>query len=179
MTFSMDEAREILERTPGVLRALLSGVSGAWAGTDEGPDTFRPIDVLGHLLYGELTDWMPRVQRIHGNHGPRAFDPFDRLGHRDVVAGNSLEDLIARFERAREESLATLDELRIQPEDLCRHGRHPDFGPVTLQQLLAAWVVHDLGHIRQICRVMAGRYVEDVGPWRAYLPVLDEGPSSN
>ena len=171
----MQEAREILGRTPAVLRALLEGLSEAWTECDEGPRTFRPVDVVGHLLHGERTDWMSRVRRILEVGEEQAFDPFDRWGHEPDVERCALDELLREFEHARARNLQELADLELGEADFDRRGEHPELGSVTLGELLATWVVHDLGHLRQICRVMAGRYAEDVGPWRAYLPVLDEG----
>ncbi len=177
MQFDVSAAIEVLERTPRVLRSLLEDLPDAWLRADEGAGSFRPLDVVGHLLHGERTDWMSRARQILDVGPDRAFDAFDRQGHADDVRAMSPPELLSAFERAREESLAELRELNLAPTDLEREGRHPDFGVVTLGQLLSTWVVHDLGHLRQICRVMARQYAHAVGPWRAYLPVLEEGPA--
>lgn len=168
-----DEALAVLERTPAAVRGLLAGVGDVWLDADEGPETFTPRDVLGHLILGEETDWVPRV-RIILEYGPdRPFTPFDRFGFRERYGGRPVDALLARFEELRSANLAYVRSLALQDEQLGRPGTHPGLGPVNLGQLLAAWVVHDLGHLVQIARVMAKRYREDVGPWRAYLSVLD------
>jgi hypothetical protein len=170
----IEEATEVLARTPEVVRALFSGLSEPWLSADEGPDTFSPRDVLGHLIHGEETDWMPRL-RIVLEHGPaRAFDPFDRFGHRRALADRSVPELLDLFSDLRARNLAELAALRLRPEQLDLPGRHPELGAVTLGQLLSTWVVHDLNHLGQIVRVMAGRYATDVGPWKAYLGILQK-----
>lgn len=171
--FDLDEARAVLSRTPGALDALLRGLPGGWTSADEGPGTWSPRGVVGHLIHGERTDWMTRVRRILSDRASEPFEPFDRAGHEAATRGARLDDLLDEFARLRAESLAALEALRLSPADLDRRGVHPDFGPVTLRQLLATWTVHDLGHLAQVSRAMAKRWREEVGPWRAYLPVLD------
>ncbi len=171
-SFALDEAVEILERTPSVLRVWLGGLGEAWLIADEGPDTFSPKEVVGHLLHAEEADWIPRARRILEHGESRAFEPFDRFAQRALLERHSTEELLDRFAAARAGSLATLRGWRLDPERLARRGTHPAFGPVTLGQLLSTWAVHDLGHLAQIARVMAKRYAADVGPWMEYLPVL-------
>lgn len=172
MVFAIDEATAILERTPGALRALLAGLPAAWTGADEGEGTWSPYDIAGHLVHGERADWIPRVRRLleHGEAVP--FDPFDRFAQFQESQGRPLEELLDEFARLRASSLAELASLRLGAGDLSRTGTHPAFGRVTLAQLLSTWAVHDLGHLAQACRAMAGRYREDVGPWREYLPIV-------
>jgi hypothetical protein len=170
--FSLDEALAILERTPRALAALLSGLPRAWTEATEGDGTWSPREILAHLVHGERTDWIPRARIILAHGEGRPFDPFDREGHASLPADPAA--LLAEFASARAESVAALRAMRLSEKDLDRAGRHPAFGRVTLRQLLATWVVHDLGHLRQAARVMAKRYGEDVGPWIAYLPVLRE-----
>lgn len=172
MAFDLDEARTQLARTPGVFRSWFTELPESWLVADEGPDTFSPRDVLAHLIFGERTDWMPRVRIILEQGESRPFEPFDRRGFLDEARGWSPDALLAEFERLRAANLEALDSLRIQPTDLARKGAHPGLGAVTLEQLLAAWVVHDLGHIAQAARVMSKRYKAAVGPWVDYLPVL-------
>lgn len=172
MAFAIDEAVAILERTPGALRALLGGLPAAWTAADEGPGTWSPYDIVGHLIHGERTDWIPRVRRLleHGEAVP--FAPFDRFAQFTESQGRSLAVLLDEFAALRAHSLSDLASLRLAGEDLARTGTHPAFGRVTLAQLLATWTVHDLGHLAQACRAMAGRYRDDVGPWREYLPIV-------
>jgi hypothetical protein len=172
--FAVDEAVLLLERTPALLRAWLGGLDPAWTECDEGPETFSPREVLGHLVHGEVTDWIPRA-RILLQHGVgKEFEPFDRFAQRTLYAALSTDELLDRFASLREENVRVLRELPTAPRDLARTGRHPALGTVTLRQLLATWVVHDLTHVRQIARTMAKRYRDEVGPWRAYLPILGE-----
>ncbi|HET6330565.1 MAG TPA: DinB family protein [Holophagaceae bacterium] len=172
MAFDLDEALAQLARTPGVFRAWFADLPEPWLDADEGPGTFSSRDVLAHLIYGERTDWLVRVRIILEQGESRPFDPFDRRGFLDEARGWSLEALLAEFERLRAANLLALSALHIQVQDLARKGAHPGLGAVTLEQLLASWVVHDLGHIAQAARVMSKRYKATVGPWVDYLPVL-------
>jgi len=170
----LDETLSFLERTPATLRALLEGLPEAWLDASEGPETFSPRDVLGHLILGERTDWVPRLRVILEDGESRPFAPFDRFAFREIVAGRPVEALLEELRSARSESLRYVRDARLGPDDLERRGRHPELGPVTLGQLLATWVVHDLGHLRQIARVLAKHHASAVGPWRAYLSILSE-----
>ena len=172
MEFQLDHAKDILRRTPATLTSLLQDAPDEWVVSNEGPDTWSPIDVLGHLIHGEETDWIPRAKMIVENGEQRAFEPFDRFAMFEKSKGKSLQELLTTFERLRRESLRQLDELSLTPELLGKRGRHPELGEVTLAELLATWVVHDLSHIGQIVRVMSKQYGESVGPWREYLPIL-------
>jgi hypothetical protein len=167
------DAVAVLERTPAALRGMLEGLPDAWLLASEGPDTFSPRDVIGHLIHGEETDWIPRMRIIleHGEAVP--FTPFDRFAFRTASAGHSTSALLQRFVALRGESLRALGALRLDAAALARTGTHPGLGRVTLGQLLAAWVVHDLGHVKQVARTMASQYREAVGPWREYLTILD------
>ncbi len=172
--FDLAEAVAVLERTPALLAAMLEGLDDAWLDTrTEGPESFSPRDVLGHLIGGERTDWMPRTRMILEHGEAATFEPFDRVAFRREAAGADLAGLLAAFAGLRSANLLALKGLRLTAADLDRRGRHPDFGPVTLGQLLATWVVHDLSHLAQIARVMGKRYRDDVGPWRAFLPMLE------
>jgi hypothetical protein len=173
VAFRLDEALALLERTPAVLETWLAGLPAAWLDADEGAGTFSARDVLGHLLSGEEDDWLPRTRLILEHGEERAFTPFERFAFRERYAGLTTRELLGRFARLRAENLAALRALVRGPGELARRGRHPELGTVTLEELLATWVAHDLGHLAQIARVQAKRYREAVGPWRAYLPVLD------
>ena len=162
----------VLERTPGVLRALLAGLPDEWTTAREGPESWSPYDVVGHLIHGERTDWIPRAELILRRGEAEPFPPFDRVAMFRESAGKSLGELLDTFARLRGESLVRLRGLGLTPADLERRGRHPELGPVTLSQHLATWVAHDLSHIRQIVRVMGRQYADAVGPWTAYLPML-------
>ncbi len=171
MEFRLDDAITVLSRTPATLRRLLEDLPQRWTHSNEGPETWSPFDVLGHLIHGERTDWPGRARMILAGER-RAFPPFDRFAMFEASRGKTLDELLDTFEELRSDNLRQLEGLDLTDEDLERTGRHPDFGPVTLRQLLATWVAHDLGHIAQITRTMAKQYGDEVGPWRAYLPVL-------
>jgi hypothetical protein len=172
MEFQLTRALEILERTPAIFRALLGGLPEAWTAPNEGPDTFSAFDNLGHLIHGERTDWIPRA-RITLAQGPnRRFEPYDRFAQYHESRGKSVAELLDEFARLRAENLITLRGWQLSDRELALEGEHPELGTVTLRQLLATWVAHDLGHVAQTARVLARQYREEVGPWRAYLPVL-------
>lgn len=173
MEFDVTDGIAVLERTPGALRAILSGLPPSWTDATEGPDTWSPFDILGHLVHGERTDWVPRAQLILARDGDRRFSPYDRFAQFRESKGKSLGDLLDEFERLRAANLVTLSGWRLTEAQLALTGEHPEFGPVTLRQLLATWVAHDLGHVAQTARVMAKQYREAIGPWRAYLPIMD------
>lgn len=172
MEYQMDQAVEILRRTPATLKALLAGLPDEWTRSAAGPGTWSPYDVVGHLLHGEEADWIARAQMILDYGESRPFDPFNRTAMFDKYAGYSLERLLDAFEQARQQNLETLAGMQITPEKLALKGTHPAFGAVTLSQLLSTWVVHDLNHIGQIVESMSQQYAEAVGPWRAYLGIL-------
>jgi hypothetical protein len=176
MNFELDSAIEVLSRTPGALKALLSGLSESWVLGTEGPDSFSAFDVVGHLVDGEETDWIPRARIILARGGDPRFEPYDRLRHRARNAGRPLASLLDEFARLRAANLALLGSWRLTAAELGLPGTHPNLGPVTLRQLLAAWVAHDLGHVAQVARVMAKQYGDQVGPWVAFLPVLTDRP---
>lgn len=173
MDFDLDHGFAILERTPGALRVLLVGLPEAWTRQNEGPETWSPREVVGHLIEGERSDWIPRARIVLAQGPSTAFEPFDRIAHRRARnAGAPLEELIETFARMRAENLATLREWELTPAHLELTGIHPEFGSVTLKQHLSTWVAHDLGHLVQITRTMARQYRDAVGPWRAYLSAL-------
>lgn len=172
MKVQLEHVRDILRRTPSTLNLLLQDLPEDWLMTNEGPDTWSPYDVMGHLIHGEETDWIPRAKMILQDGESRAFTPFNREAMFEKSKGESISDLLNTFAQLRGESLQELDELNLTPELLDKRGLHPELGPVTLGQLLSTWVVHDLSHIAQIARVMSKQCGEAVGPWKAYLPVL-------
>ena len=173
MDFSFTMALPVLRRTPSVVRDLLAELPASWTDAVEGPNTWSPFDVVGHLIHGERTDWMPRVEHVlrHGDAVP--FPPFDREAMFEESRGKALGELLDTFGQLRNESLERLATLNLTDADLSRRGRHPEFGVVTLGQHLSTWVAHDLGHVGQIVRVMARQYTDAVGPWKVYLSILN------
>ncbi len=173
MIATLDTALPVLERTPATLRALVGELPEAWLRATEGPRTWSPFDVVGHLIHAERVNWIPRMEHLlrHGTSEP--FPTFDREAMFEASRGRTISELLTEFEALRAASLARLRAMAPGPDDLEKRGTHPEFGDVTLGQLLATWTVHDLTHISQIVRVMAHQYADAVGPWRAYLSVLE------
>jgi hypothetical protein len=175
--FDLVRAIDVLRRTPAVVHTLLIGADASWVRTNEGPDTFSPFDVVGHFIDGEETDWIIRAKIIlTGGLDPR-FEPYDRFRHRARNVDRTLESLLGEFSKLRAVNVELLKSWKLTESQLDLPGEHPTLGRVTLRQLLAAWVVHDLGHIAQISRVMAKQYAEDVGPWNQFMPVLSDHPT--
>jgi uncharacterized damage-inducible protein DinB len=172
MEFHLEQAREILRRTPSALNSLLRHLPDQWVLHNEGPDSWSVYDIVGHLIHGEETDWIPRAEIILRDGESGTFEPFDRFAMFEKSRGKSLDELLDQFERLRVESLNKLGEMNLTPETLKKRGRHPDLGVVTLEELVSTWVVHDLGHMAQISRVMARQYEDAVGPWKAFLSIL-------
>ncbi|HMK28805.1 MAG TPA: DinB family protein [Terriglobales bacterium] len=172
MEHNLPHTVSLLGRTPATLDALLRDLPQAWTLQNEGETTWSAFDVVGHLIHGERTDWMPRVKMILAFGETRAFEPFDRWAQVRESQGKSLGQLLDEFARLRKQNLAELVALNLRPEDFKRRGRHPTLGGVTLAELLATWAAHDLTHLHQISRIMAHQYREAVGPWSAYLGVL-------
>lgn len=172
MDFELSTGVQVLERTPATLNQLLQGISDSWIEANEGPETWSPKDVVGHLVCGDELDWIPRARRIleHGEAVP--FDPFDRFAQFERYHGWGLGALLERLASIRAENLGVLRGWNLSAEQLHHRGVHPELGVVTLEQLLATWVVHDLGHIAQITRVMSKQYSVVTGPWKKYLPIL-------
>ena len=171
-SFALDDAVAILSRTPATLDALLRGLPDRWIAAHEGGETWSPFDVVGHLIHGEETDWVPRVKIILQHGEARPFDRFDRLAQFAASAGRALPELLDEFAARRRDSLRELAALQLTGADLGRRGCHPELGVVTLRQLLATWVAHDLDHVVQVSRVLARQYSDEVGPWRAYLRII-------
>jgi uncharacterized damage-inducible protein DinB len=172
MQFDLGSARAVLRRTPQTLATLLHDLPEGWVRQDEGSGTWSVFDVVGHLIHGERTDWIPRARVILRHGTSQAFEPFDRFAQLQASRGRSLNELLAEFATLRDRNLAELDGFRLGPEQLALEGRHPELGVVTLGQLLSTWVAHDLDHLAQVARVMAKCYTNEVGPWKAYLRVL-------
>ena len=174
MTLDVEEAKTFLRRTPQILDALLRGLPKTWVHENEGPDTWSSFDVVGHLLEAEETNWIPRIRHLLEHGESAVFPPFDRFGFIEKSKGKNMAEMLDAFASARARSLRALDELGLAPADLGRRGRHPDFGAVTLGQLLATWAVHDLNHLGQIVNVLARQHAEAVGPWRTFLGILEK-----
>ncbi len=173
MQFDLTKSLQLLERTPVVLRTLLDGLSDDWIISREGEATWSPFDIVGHLIHGEKTDWIPRMELILSENPRKEFEPFDRFAQLHSSQGKTLHQLLGEFETLRDANVKKLRAINPQAADLGRKGEHPALGPVSLSQLLAAWTVHDLNHLAQISRVMASQYKGEVGPWVAFLKILN------
>lgn len=174
MKFKLDDAIQLLRSTPDTLWVMLAGLPEEWTSSNEGPETWSPFDVVGHLIHGEKTDWIPRTRIILEHGEAKVFEPFDRFAQFEDSKGKSLAELIDEFADLRAENLETLERMELTAKDMERPGQHPEFGKVTLGQLLATWATHDLSHIAQISRVMAKQYQDEVGPWSAYIRVMKQ-----
>jgi len=172
MKFEVSTAVEILRQTPYTLQRMLDALSEDWTRSDGDRENWMPYDIVGHLIYGDETDWIPRAEIILAQGDNRTFDPFDRVAQFESSQGRSLADLLTEFAHLRNNNIEKLLRWQLTPEQLALKGVHPELGEVTLQQLLATWVVHDLNHIAQIARSMARKYRDTVGPWKAYLSIL-------
>lgn len=169
---NVDDVIHIIRRTPGVLREMLTGLHDEWLHAREAPDTWSPHEIVAHLIYGEQTDWIPRMRIILREDGDKTFAPFDRNGHFAIASGRSIESLLDQFEQLRIENILILSGEVHADDDLTKEAIHPAFGKVTLGQLLATWAAHDMTHIYQISRIIAKQYEKEVGPWREYLRIL-------
>lgn len=172
MEFNLNKSIEILERTPQVIETMLTGISDEWIQANEGADTWNPYDIVGHYIHGEKTDWIPRLELILSDAPNKKFEPFDRFAQSRDSQGKSFQQLLNEFKTMRQTSLLKLKSKNLTDKDFARKGIHPVFGEVTVAQLLATWVAHDLNHIAQIARVMAKQYKAEVGPWIQYLRIL-------
>ncbi|NNC48986.1 MAG: DinB family protein [Flaviramulus sp.] len=174
MDYNIHKALEVLEQTPSTLYTMLSNLSDEWVLSNEGENTWSVFDVLGHLIHGEKTDWIKRTNIILSNSEIKKFDSFDRFAQFEISKGKSLKNLLLEFSELRAKNLKKLKELQLTEEAFPLEGEHPELGVVTLKDLLATWVVHDLNHIAQISRIMAKQYKNEVGPWQKYLPILNK-----
>ena len=172
-TVQTDDVIRILSRTPSVVRELVSGLSDEWLHAVEEPGTWSPHEIVAHLIFGEQTDWIPRMRIILSEGGDKTFTPFDRDGHFAIASGRTVESLCDQFEQLRIENILILSAEALTESDLLKEGIHPAFGPVTLGQLLASWVTHDMTHIYQISRIIARQYEVEVGPWKEYMGILN------
>lgn len=175
-TFTLPDGIAVLERTPATVRAMLEGLPSTWTDATEGPDTWSPYVIVGHLVHGERADWIGRAKVILDQGVNRRFAPFDRFAQFHESKGKTLATLLDEFAALRAQNLATLRGWHLTEDQLALEGEHPEFGAVTLRQLLATWVAHDLGHVAQVARVMAKQYRDAIGPWRAYLPIVTSRP---
>ena len=172
MDFSLENTLDILRRTPGILTLMLKDLSGDWTILNEGKDTWSAYDIVGHLIHGEKTDWVPRMDLILSSETNKTFEPFNRFAQFEASKGKTLTTLLDEFTALRAENIRKVETRKLASSELVLKGIHPAFGELTLAQLLATWAVHDLSHIGQVARVMAKQYKEAVGPWVAYLTVL-------
>ena len=172
MTFDLEKSYEVWERTPYVLRVLLNGLQEDWVIQNEGPATFSPYDVVGHLIHGEKTDWPARIRMILEKGTTSTFVPYDRFAMYDESAGKKMEQLLDEFESLRMNNMKWVRSLNLSDTELNKKGLHPRLGEVTLRQLLSTWVIHDLTHLSQITRVMAKQYKEEMGPWLEYFRIM-------
>jgi DinB family protein len=173
MNFQLDEGLAMLDRTPRVFDALLRNQPADWLNSRIDPKAFSPIDVLGHVMFAEVDDWIPRARRILEFQDSRPFDPFDRRGFKPLIEGKSVDELLQEFAGLRRKSIQTLRSFGLDEVKLDLPGRHPELGAVTMRQLLATWVVHDWNHIDQILRTLSRQYAQEVGPWKAFLGILN------
>ncbi|HSH65577.1 MAG TPA: DinB family protein [Bacteroidia bacterium] len=173
MNVTINNSVSILSRTPAVIETFLKDLPDDWIKSNEGPDTWSPYDIVGHLIHGDKTDWIPRMEIILSDRLNKTFEPFDRFAQFKASKGKNLNQLVRQFKKIRKGTLTVLQAKNITENDFNKTGEHPALGIVTLEQLLATWVVHDLGHIAQIARVMAKQYGAAVGPWKQYLPILE------
>lgn len=173
MKYSLERSYEILDRTPAVLEALLAGLPDEWVMPNEGPETFSPYDVVGHLIHGEKTDWVPRAKMILEFGNTKTFERYDRFAQYEESKGKSLQQLLDEFAALRKKNMSWFKALNLTEDDLDRQGMHPVLGDVILRNLLATWVVHDLTHLSQITRVMAKQYQEEMGPWPQFFKILN------
>jgi hypothetical protein len=171
--FNLVDAIDILTRTPKIINNWLKDLSEDWSLYKSDEDRWSAFDILGHLIQGEKTDWIPRIQLILQGEGTMEFEPFDRYAQFEESKGKSMRDLLDEFQDLREENLEVLKGLNLQPADYDLEGKHPDLGIVNLRELLSTWIVHDLEHISQIAEELAKKYKSEVGPWKAYLRILD------
>jgi len=172
MEQNLDDTVAVLSRTPSVLNALLRSLPAFWTQANEGKDTWNAVAIVGHLIHGERTDWIPRARMILKSGESKTFEPFDMKGHLGEIEGKSLNQLLDEFEKLRTNSLFELRAWKLQPSDLEKRGRHPELGSVTLSELLATWATHDLTHLHQLTRVLASQYRDAVGPWEQYQGVF-------
>ena len=172
MIFNLSDSIALLSRTPIILTSLLNGLPDPWITNNDGDQTWSPYDIVGHLIHGEKTDWIPRARIILSDQQDKTFVPFDRFAQNEESKGKSIEQLLSEFSKLRTENVEELKAMNITSKKLEMTGIHPELGVATLAQLLATWTAHDLNHIRQMTRVMARNYKEEAGPWRAYMPIL-------
>ncbi|WP_045113191.1 DinB family protein [Microscilla marina] len=174
MNFHLDKSIELLARTPQAYKELFTGLQYDWAHINEGANTWNAFDIVGHLIHGEQTDWVPRGRIILGNQADKTFVPFDRFAQEQLSVGKTMDELLEEFDQLRQANLQELKSWNLSPTDLAKTGIHPDLGTVTLQELLATWTIHDMAHLNQISRALVKHYAQDVGPWHQYIRLLKD-----
>ena len=172
MEYDIQKSIQVLERTPKVIKEMLTGIDDVWINSNEGGESWSPFDIVGHLIHGEKTDWIARIKIVLEQGEKNTFDPFDRFAQFEESKGKTIDQLMDEFEQLRIQNLAAFKAFNIRPDQYDLKAMHPSLGEVTLNNLLATWVAHDLGHIAQIARVMAKQYKDEVGPWYEYIPIL-------
>lgn len=173
MVFELEKNIAILERTPDLVTLWLSGLPEFWTNQNDGGESWSAYDIIGHFIHGEKTDWIPRMKIILSSANNKTFEPFDRFAQFENSKGKSLDDLLDEFRKLRRENIETLKATELTPDILARKGIHPEFGEVTLSQLLSTWVVHDLAHLAQIAKVMAKQHKNAIGPWKDYISLVN------
>lgn len=173
MNFNLEKSIEILERTPSVYSGLLGNSNHAIDKINEGPNTWGGYNILGHLIHGEKTDWIPRAEIILGDGPDKTFEPYDRFAQEKLYSTQTIEELLAEFASLRTQNIAKLISWNLTEADLAKEGIHPELGTTTLKQLIASWTVHDLAHLNQVSRVFVKHYTNDVGPWKKYISLLN------
>ncbi len=174
MNFNLDKSIELLERTPNIFKALFYGLSHDWATINEGKNTWSGYTIIGHLIHGEKTDWMPRAKIILGENQDKHFEPYDRFAQDKLYANQTIEELLNEFEELRKKNLTELRSWSLTTDDLNKKGIHPELGIVTLRELISTWTIHDMAHLNQVSRVLVKHYSKDVGPWTNYIKILQE-----
>ncbi len=174
MNFDLNKSIELLTRTPLVYKTLLFDLQSDWDAINEGPETWSAFDIIGHLIHGEKTDWIPRAELILNSDSTPTFKPFDRFAQKELSQNKTTEELLLEFQELRTNNLNTLQSWKLTSQDLVKQGIHPELGIITLKELISTWTIHDLGHLNQLSRVLIKHYKTDVGPWKQYSKLLKD-----